>query len=526
MLKTLKILVAALLMLNMIASISAAEEEYTLPFCEPGEVTLTFMGNDSWYAPASYANQESLPILQEYEARTGVHINFEVGSWDQISTAIKTRMAAAVDLPDIAMGGSFDQVMRYADSGLILPLNDLIDKYAPDIKAMLENDPYVAGALTAPDGNIYCLVNMTKGVNDLVPHSPVIRQDWLDKLGLEQPATLDEWYTVLKAFKEQDPNGNGQADEIPLFMTDAVNDISQLMYAFGFDAAGKAGSSNMEWMAEDGKIIHTFTDPRYKELVTFVNKLYTEGLMFSEIKIDYNTKETYVGKNIVGAEFGLPVDDCVRYDALVPGSDHQMIQSPTRDDKEPSVLAKRGPFGDTFVITKDCENPEIAIKWMNYLWANKEGRDLDNYGIEGLTCVSDGEGGWYFSDLVLHNPDLGSHDTMRYYGGARSFLVNDDAETFLRKYSGSKTVELAEKLAPQMVDCIPDVMPTLEETDEYTSIWADLDTYIDESIARFITGEVPMTEWDNYVAGAKAIGLDRVIEIKQAQYDRFAANQQ
>lgn len=88
---------------------------------------------------------------------------------------------------------------------------DLIEKNAPNIMNMFEKYPIIRKVLTAPDGEIYNLAEVFIEGNEVAPKSLIIRKDWLDKLNLEIPETIDDWYTVMKAFKEQDPNGNGIA---------------------------------------------------------------------------------------------------------------------------------------------------------------------------------------------------------------------------------------------------------------------------------------------------------------------------
>ena len=96
---------------------------------------------------------------------------------------------------------------------LFIALNDLIDQYCPNLKAEMAKRPGAEERITAPDGNIYSLPFLGRSGNGWI--NSFINQPWLDKLGLEMPTTLDEFYEVLKAFKTQDPNGNGIADEIP-----------------------------------------------------------------------------------------------------------------------------------------------------------------------------------------------------------------------------------------------------------------------------------------------------------------------
>ncbi|MGV2788079.1 ABC transporter substrate-binding protein, partial [Clostridium perfringens] len=127
------------------------------------------------------------------------------------------------------------ELVNYGTDGTILPLEDLIDQYAPNLKALLDRRPDIKSSITAPDGHIYGLPSWEENNLGTNPFFHVINKKWLDKLGLKMPQTLDEYTEALAAFKTQDPNGNGKADEIPLsFMhMQWCMDIAGIFGAFG-----------------------------------------------------------------------------------------------------------------------------------------------------------------------------------------------------------------------------------------------------------------------------------------------------
>lgn len=153
-------------------------------------------GNGDW---------DDYPVFAELAEKTNVQVDFETVSGDGATEKLNLVLASN-KLPDIFFSGlSSTMINKYAGMGLFLPLNDLIDQYAPNIKAVLEERPDIKNAITMPDGNIYSIpaVNANAGI----PTTQLcINKTWLDKLGLEVPTTTDEFYEVLKAFKTQDPN--------------------------------------------------------------------------------------------------------------------------------------------------------------------------------------------------------------------------------------------------------------------------------------------------------------------------------
>jgi putative aldouronate transport system substrate-binding protein len=149
------------------------------------------------------------------EKRTGVKIVWEVLPREQFGDAMRLKLSKGTDLPDIFYILDSDPV-KLAGKGTILPLDELISNNAPNIAQFLRENPDIDKRLRLPDGKLYALASVVTGAAYTDPYGLMIRKDWLDRLGLREPTTLDEWYAVLKAFKENVPNGNGLRDEIPL----------------------------------------------------------------------------------------------------------------------------------------------------------------------------------------------------------------------------------------------------------------------------------------------------------------------
>lgn len=395
-------------------------EENTLPIVEPGSLELTYAGVDNWYTPASYS--QNLEVWQEVEKRTGIKINWEVMPSDQYNAAMQTRIAAGSNLPDILAVPPLwnGDVVKYAEDGVILPLKDLIEKNAPNIMNMFEKYPIIRKVLTAPDGEIYNLAEVFIEGNEVAPKSLIIRKDWLDKLNLEIPETIDDWYTVMKAFKEQDPNGNGTADEIPF----TLNDGAAYNYlASGFGLTAGVG----EFYADDaGKVQYLYSSPEYKELITFLHKLYSEGLIDPQYSTngDEAKVDAMISKDIVGISVHFAgVDE--RWNKLVPGAEYVLVKPPVGPDGGQPKLVKRAPTGMQFALSKDCKDPAAAIRWIDYIWASDEGVILTHFGIEGKTFDYDENGRPKFTDWVTNNPEgLDAFSALRSLGAFPSLFDN------------------------------------------------------------------------------------------------------
>ena len=158
---------------------------------------------------------------------------------------------------------------------------------------MLEEHPEWKKEITTDDGSIYVFPFLRTDDKLKVFLGPTIRQDWLDKLGLSMPTTVDEWYNVLKAFKEQDPNGNGKADEIPLYLTKGdVDTTTAFLGAWGINAG---------FYQEEGQVKYGPTDPRFKEFLTLMNQWYKEGLLDQDFA---TTDEKMLEAKITGGQIG------------------------------------------------------------------------------------------------------------------------------------------------------------------------------------------------------------------------------
>lgn len=495
--------------------------EYSLPFVKDGSVTLSYAGVDNWYPPASYT--QNLPVWQEVEKRTGIKIKWEVMAPNQYDTSMQTRIAAGEDLPDIIAlpplwGGD---VVKYGNEGVIIPLEDLIDKYAPNIKAIFEKYPEIEKQLTAPNGHIYNVSELFIEGNEVNPKSLILRKDWLDKLGLKEPETLDEWYTVLKAFKEKDPNGNGKQDEIPLVCSSGLNIYGYFAGAFGLPTDAIVPQM---WV-EDGKVKFILRDDRYKELITFANKLFKEGLLVQGPKSDEAAVDSLISQNVVGVSAHF-VDVVDRWNNLlkksgVQNGEYKMVV-PARGSDGKLGMVKRASLGMQYAISKSCKTPELAIKWIDYIWANPEGVDLTHFGIEGKTCTKGEDGKLHFTDFVTKNPDgLDPASALR-STGAFPALFDHQTKDFMLELASPKTREAIKQFEPYMVEPFPDIIGTDEETEKITTLMADINTYINEMMIKFVMGKEPISNYDKFLEQLNKMGIDEVIKIKQQQYDRYS----
>ena len=490
-----------------------------LPICDPGSVTLTYMGNDTWCAGVSY--NDGTAVQKEIENRTGVHIEWDTYSSD-VETVLQTRLASLEGLPDMVEIPPFDSnvgVDTYSSNGVLIPLNDLIKEYAPNIQALFNKYPALEAMCTSSDGNIYALAGWWGDINDYVPDYLYIRQDWLDNLGLEMPETVDELYDVLVAFKEQDANGNGNpGDEIPMATKNGIKQLYYLMTGFGYD-------TNSLWYTDDnGEVHYAAVEDQYKDMLAFLNKCYSEGLISDDLD------GTLLTQNITEDKVGIvchdPADNMASSDDLAltsnPECDYEFMPVLQANENGTARMTKRGLTWHYYGITSACENPETAIQWIDYVYASEDGLMLYNYGIEGMSYEYDADGNIQFTDLITNNETYTSaFSALRSIGAWPTYFINDSGEAFMKIFEGTKVETACKDAYGNMEDPFPEMLGTAEESEVYTSVWPDLSTYLDEMFTAFVIGTESLDNFDKYVETAYSMGMQDIIDIKGAQYARY-----
>jgi len=467
-------------------------------------------------------------VFDEIERRTGVIINWDITPLDQYQVVMQTRLAAGKgSLPDILYvpGKTRNDTIKYAKAGLFAPLNDLIENSAPNLKSYFVENPSKKGLLTADDGIMYSIPDDVSGGAYINPFIWMYRKDWLETLSLNEPTTIEECYNVLKAFKTQDPNKNGIEDEIPLGLYGSNgNKLTVFAYAWDLNLFYSSGFS----VDDNNKVQYDYISPRYKEFIIWCKKLYDEGLIYQEFTSDPSGTQllanialdrigaapaflssTGAWSDKVEVADGLPEAE---FTAFIP------LKGPYAQKME-----VRGPLSGDFAISVDCNEQEVAIKWIDFIFASKEGMDLQMYGIEGLTYTRDSNGQVQFKDVIKNNPDgLSIIEALRTFGAWSHLPYIQTLEAYKIVFGDSpKILEQQAKIDPYLRPSFPGMIGTEIEVALIQKISPDLTTYIDEKFVKYIIGAEDLESFDEYVAKIEEIGIKDILMVKQAQYDRF-----
>lgn len=511
------------------SSSKTSSEDYELKdvsFPLKEKVTLKFLTQSAPLAPND--PNEKL-IFQRIEDDTNVHID-----WTNYSSdfAEKRNLAiASGELPDAifnAGAGDYD-LLNWAESGVIVPVEDLIDQYMPNLKKIFDENPEYRELSTAPDGHIYSfpwIEELGSGkesihtVNDMA----WINTEWLDNLGLEMPETTDELMTVLEAFKTQDPNGNGEADEIPFsFINDGGNEDLKFLFA----AFGEGDNDDHTIVDDDGKVIFTADKEGYKEAIKYFNEMYEKGLIDSEaFEQDWNTyvakgKEQQYGVYFTWDKTNITGDND-NYDVL------PVLAGPS-GEKHVTRTNGMGFSRDRFVITSVNENLELTAKWVDKMYEPLQSvqNNWGTYGDDTQANIFE------LKDGMLHHLPLDGAAP----GELRQKTEAAGPLAVLDSYFGTVTtmpddaqwrLDLMHKHYLPYINNennYPKVFFDKDEADSLAKIETDMWDYIYRKRAEWITNGNIDAEWDDYLAELKRVGIDDWLEIKQGAYDRYQEGQ-
>lgn len=504
------------------ASDVEAEPSYHIPISEE---PLTYT---AWMTYAPFAadlidvdSMTGLLVLDKIQEITNVHFDITPvnGAAEQDNFNL---MIAGGDYTDIIASMSFYNtgLEGAVEEGIIQDLAEPIRENCPIYWSYLsENTNTLMGAYT-DSGYMptLCVVAPELGqeVNGLV-----LRQDWLNEFGMDMPKTYDELYAYLEQAK---------ADKGAMFDMISTDGIcGDLAYGLNIEIGGYA--------VIDGEVQFGAAQEEFKDYLTFMHKLYENGV----ISQDFFSATNQDLSSTARLDFGLGTNSLLTVSANNTGD---IMMNVTDDAFEmavmpyvsvdgnaehhlgPDTLTTTLKDNDAWALSADCTNIEPLLEMVEFLYSD-EGYILTNYGVEGETFEYDAEGKPQYTDLVINNPDGLSYFFASYVyatNAASGFFpyINDMSRSFYdfndnqwQVYEDLKNLSDCEYVYPSFA-----TMST-EENAEYSSVSSDLGTYMDSAILEFITGSASIDDgFDAYVEKLYGMGLQTMIDLKQAAYDR------
>jgi len=458
-------------------------------------------------------------LWKEQVAKTGVKVVWEHVSSEEYEAQIGLLIASG-DLPDLIGRISPTLAAQYGVQGAFIPLQDLIEEHAPNLKKILNDRPEVRGQITAPDGNIYFFPRLLLDKETQCYTGWTIRGDWVEEVGMQLPETTDDLYNVFKAIKEKYP------EKYPLFL-----DPRPLIWAFGVGSRGTAHQN--DFFVENGEIKYGPTDPRYKDALMYLNKLYSEGLLDREY-LSINSGYTDEGiaravQEIGACTFGSNAGYLTKFNRLLEAAGKNpgfvAMKPPQGPTGERNILGRHTEIDPTCgaVITTTSKYAVEITKMMDYLYS-EEGRLLVDFGIEGDTYTME-NGKPVYTEKVLNHPTLTLLDYLNnYVGRVSTWPTVLMPEHYLATLTDPQALLGCEIAVQYGGNKKPPVLHfTDEELQRVQELSRDIDTYVDENMHAFIMGEKSFDEYDNFLKGFDTIGVDELIELYNTAYQRFKA---
>ncbi len=450
-------------------------------------------------------------------------------------------VASGSKLPDIIVGlGVEKDEVRYAwgQAGALIPLQDYYEQLAHFFYLGAEKLTGVTTdemikMVTSPDDNLYGMV--------LYQTSPVAEFDnrawvndvWLEKLGLDMPETSEELVAVLRAFRDQDPNGNGLKDEIPMIgSADGANGnpIRYLMNQFIYTEKG----DDFFLINDAGELDVAYDKEEWRDGLRFVRSLVEEGLLsrqsFTQTYQQYCAEMAAdemtigVGVSLSCSSFG---QNLLSYSALGAIKGENGAQYATYTSAVPICNA---------AITADCENPALAFRFLEMCYDNDEYLFTRRYGEKDVDWAFAPPGtesiykemGYDASFLQINN--IWGVPQNKHWGGAFPLPYLGWGNIAFAAATGQVTNEVKNVQAvirnkdfgPGLDKVVRKLVYNDEENNEFAEIRSVLRTYVSESLVRFALGDMDIEkDWDSYLSELNKIGYKEFLEMNRGAYARM-----
>jgi len=474
-----------------------------------------------------HGDWSKMVFFQEMEKKTNIHFEFDTPTLETFDNQ-KALAFSSGDYAGVFLGAMLstqDQVKYGVDQKYLIPLEDLIAQYCPNITQMFKDHPEVKASVTASDGHIYAIPQYTVAPIAMVG-SGWVDYKWLEKIGMsadQLPKTVDDLYTMLKKMKDAGCKypysvGDDGAEH-------GVSLYSNILPAFGVASRG--------FYVDNGKVKYGLAQTdKATAFFQYVNKLYTEKLLdpdtFTQGYAEMNAKGT---AGDVGLAFhAIPTliygssmtnEEAAKYPVL------PALSSSSSAGKQMVERTGSGITQGTFALTDKCTNKEAMMRWVDYLYS-EEGSLLIHYGPEGLGYKINSDGVY---EQILP-ADGRSYEERR--GGSITPDCGIPCPKFVRaKTEGNwsdplqqtRVKQIDEKVWPYAVLPMPDLFFTADEQKTIDTYSTDLSKYISENGAKFMTGEKNLSDYQSFVDGFKQLHLDDMITVYQTAYNRWAASQ-
>ena len=456
-------------------------------------------------------------IFRELEKVTNV-------AWDATMVSFMAEseqfqlMLAGGDYTDVCCkatenySGTVDQAI---DEEFLIDISPYIADNMPNLTGWFKKFPELESQLRSNEGALGAFPKIYKEYSD-ISAGGMIRADWLADLGLDEPKSFDDLYNVLVAFRDE------KGASAPLVIADSTGVQNELISGYNISAG---------FYQVDGELRFGAVQPEFKEYLTMIHDWYMEGLvddLFLSNPYGSLMDWSPVLNSTCGVWYGTAAQAIPNLlsSAVDPGMKITGITTVTKDGSVAHVGESGSVFdSNLWSITTVCEDPDVICRYIDYVYS-EDGILLANYGVEGETFEYDASGTPRLTDLVLNNPEYSYGACMNMYVCDRMtpvpFVIDEDrvrADYVEDQINAINVWNFANDGLYNMPKA--GVNLTVEESQEYNTLYSDIETYMDENVVKFVVGDKSLDEFDSYVDTLMQMGVDRCTEIEQAAYDRY-----
>lgn len=495
-------------------------------------LTLTYWCALPEDAAASVTNFGDSPLYKELAKQTGITLKFTHPTLGQEEEQFNLVVASG-ELPDIM---EWDFVNKYPGGAskaildnVIVPLNDLITNYAPNLNKILtgtdELNKTIRKMMMTDDGKFFTASYLMMDNTEVIWHGPQIRKDFLDDLGLAVPTTIDDWTNMLTQFRDK----KNCPAPFSVLASPSAN------WLFNTSNGGFAGAYGVctTFYLDGSTIKYGPIQPGYKDYLTLLANWYQQKLFDQDFATqDRKTLDARVTSGQVGSYIGNTGGSMGRYlDALATAGNTtiKLVGAPWPVLKKGDVFK----FGQKDLPVVPCPTPSIttsnkhqkeSMMLLDYGYS-EAGHMLFNFGIlgESYTMV---DGFPTYTDKITKNPDgLTTGQALSVYMRSVNMGPFVSDERYFMQY-GLKYPEQKAAIAawsnPGLASAyLPPISPTPEDSKVVSTAMNDVQTYTQEMFYKFVMGQEPMSNFDAYVAKVQGMGIDKVLTIYTAALDRY-----
>ena len=498
---------------------------------------------------ANVEDYETNDLTKWVEEEMNVDLEFVLlpATSEDANTKVSLWVSSNAELPDVLCMNLTDTVAQdYASKGIFA---DLTEYYAnPEIAVNIgssrfdEERDIIMNSIRFADGKYYSLFSYNPFPWNEAAYRGWINKDWLEAVGMDVPKTTEEFREMLTAFKNNDPNGNGKTDEIPMMTAKTgygIDPTTFLMNAF------VQTTLNADYMiVKDGKLTPAFTTDEWKNGLEYMHGLVQDGLLSplsftqdsTQLKTLLTAEEAVVGVTCVGSTSMFGSDPAI-------AGRMALLEPLTGPNGVCGVSYSPSTAGRTWYVTKDCEDPELAFRVGDWFFGEEQSW-TSRYGKKGVHWTDDSAvvqdylpmfekyspakyvGNIYGSSDIWGQPQnehwqgTNPYSTPLSEALYQSFAYKDDPDLASKSNHNTTHLDIYYNKIP--AEYVTKFLHTDEELDKLTD-YSDMIEFVTSSMAEFITGNRSLDEWDSYLQTLNEMGLDEYVALRQSGFDRANA---